>query len=260
MREGLIELRSVIKNYSNTIALNGIDLQVNPGEIYGILGPNGSGKTTMLKLIAAIIRPSSGNITVSGHDTIEETNYVKEITGYVPESPSLYESMTISEYLSFISSIRKVPEERASRREREFLKAFELTESASEYIGNLSFGTRQKVAIIGSLLHDPEIIILDEAMNGLDPRSSKILKDLLAKMAELGRTIIFSTHILEVAERLCTRLSILYKGKIADSGTFESLEKKYSEESGSLENLFLKVTGNQDLNPTVNSLLESMER
>ena len=252
----MIELVNITKAYSDKIALSGINLQVEQGQIYGILGPNGSGKTTMLKLISSIIKPTSGYIRVLGHDTVTENNVVKSITGYVPETPALYESMSIWEYLRFIASVRKVPTGQYEKRATEFLKAFELDETSSDYIGNLSFGTRQKVAIIAALIHDPQVIVLDEAMNGLDPRSSKILKDLLARIAERGKIIIFSTHIMEVAQRLCTRLSILYAGKIVDSGTFGELEKKHSE--GNLEDIFLKVTGSEDLDPTVNSLAESM--
>ena len=136
----------------------------------------------MLKLISSIIKPTSGYIRVLGHDTVTENNVVKSITGYVPETPALYESMSIWEYLRFIASVRKVPTGQYEKRATEFLKAFELDETSSDYIGNLSFGTRQKVAIIAALIHDPQVIVLDEAMNGLDPRSSKILKDLLAKV------------------------------------------------------------------------------
>jgi len=254
----VIELNNVTKAYADKIALSGISLKVEPGQIYGILGPNGSGKTTMLKLISSIIKPSSGRISVMGHDTVSENNFVKAIIGYVPETPALYESMSIREYLRFIASVRRVPREQYQKRSTEFLKAFELGDAYSDYIGNLSFGTRQKVAIIAALIHDPQVIVLDEAMNGLDPRSSKILKDLLARIAERGKIIIFSTHIMEVAQRLCTRLSILYAGKIVDSGTFSELEAKHSE--GTLEEIFLKVTGSEDLDPTVNSLAESMRQ
>ncbi|MFG1460648.1 MAG: ABC transporter ATP-binding protein [Thermoplasmataceae archaeon] len=254
----MIKLENVVKSYSGTVALSGINLNIEPGQIHGILGPNGSGKTTMLKLISAILRPTSGNVTVNDLNTVNDSARIKEIIGYVPETPALYESMSVMEYLDFIGSVRNVDREKFIRRGSEFIKAFELTGNAGEYIGNLSFGTRQKVAIIAALIHDPEIIVLDEAMNGLDPRSSKILKDLLVRMSRSGRTIVFSTHIMEVAQRVCTTISILYNGRIVDTGSFEELEKKYSSGAGNLEDVFLKMTGSQDLDPTVQALIQSL--
>lgn len=253
-----IEIIGVSKNYDTVRALDGVSLTIAPGQIYGILGPNGSGKTTLLKLICSIIKPSNGSIAVLGHDTVKEPNTVKAIVGYVPETPALYESMSIVEQLEFIAGIRGVEPEEYHKRVDEFLKAFELEDRASEFIGTLSFGNRQKVAIISALLHDPDVIILDEGMNGLDPRSSKILKSLLQAMAGRGKTIIFSTHILEIAQIVCTNISILYKGKIIDSGTYRELEKRYSSGVSSLEEVFLKLTGSSNLDPTVEALVKSL--
>ncbi len=255
----IIHLEKVSKHYDNVRALDGISLGIEPGQIYGILGPNGSGKTTMLKLICSIIKPTNGRISVLGHDTVQESNTVKSLVGYVPETPALYESMSIGEQLEFIAGIREVNPEDFARRSDEFLRAFELEDRANEFIGTLSFGNRQKVAIISALLHDPDVIILDEGMNGLDPRSSRILKSLLQAMAGRGKTVIFSTHILEIAQIVCTKISILYKGKIVDSGTYRDLEKRYSDGAASLEEVFLKMTGSSDLDPTVERLVHSLE-
>lgn len=253
-----INLEEVSKYYDAVKALDGVSLRIEPGQIYGILGPNGSGKTTMLKLVCSIIKPSRGTIDVLGHNTVREPNTVKAIVGYVPETPALYESMSITEQLEFIAGIRGVDPEEYAKRSDEFLKAFELEDKANEFIGTLSFGNRQKVAIISALLHDPDVIILDEGMNGLDPRSSKILKSLLQAMSGRGKTIIFSTHILEIAQIVCTEISILYRGKIVDSGTYRDLEKRYSDGVASLEEVFLKLTGSSDLDPTVEGLIRSL--
>lgn len=255
----IIDILAVSKYYDSVRALEDITLKIEPGQIYGILGPNGSGKTTLLKLICSIIKPTSGRVSVLGVDTVSNPNAVKSLVGYVPETPALYESLSVTEQLEFIAGIRGVQPDEYQKRSDEFLKAFELEDRSSEFIGTLSFGNRQKVAIISALLHDPQVIILDEGMNGLDPRSSKILKSLLQAMAAKGKTIIFSTHILEIAQVVCSTISILYRGRIVDSGTYRDLESRYSSGASSLEEVFLKLTGSADLDPTVDALVRSLE-
>lgn len=260
MAEKSITIKGLYKNYGNTRALDGVDLEVEPGEVFGILGPNGSGKTTLLRIICSVLEPTAGYVKVNAYNAIEDPISVKSIVGYVPETPILYESLTPVEFLGFIGSIRKIEPSILEDRIKRFSEAFEISDKMDNFIGSLSFGTKQKVAIISALIHDPEIIVLDEGMNGLDPRSAKILKNLLVDYARAGRTVIFSTHVLEVAQNVCSKLAIIYKGKIIDTGTLEELQGKSGSTQTNLEDLFLELTGDSDLGPVIDSLKETMNR
>lgn len=260
MEDSSIKIRGLFKNYGMVRALDGIDLDIQPGEIFGILGPNGSGKTTLLRIICSILEPTAGYVNVNGIDAIQEPLNIKSIVGYVPETPTLYESLTPTEFLGFIGSIRKVEPTVLAERIRRFAEAFEITDKMDTFIGSLSFGTKQKVAIISAFIHDPQIVVLDEGMNGLDPRSAKILKNLLVDYAGTGKTVIFSTHVLEVAENVCSRLSIIYRGNIVDTGTLDELRSRSGSTEDHLEDIFLKITGDSDLEPVISSLRETMNR
>ena len=256
MKELSIVVRSLFKSYGDVKALNGVDLEIEKGEIFGILGPNGSGKTTLLRILCSLLDYNFGYVNVSGKKVESNSFELKKTIGYVPETPVLYESLTPMEYLSFIGGVRRIKSDVLRRRIEGFASAFELGDLMNSLIGSLSFGTKQKVGIIGALLHDPSLIILDEAMNGLDPGSSRVLKDLLADYADQGKTIIFSTHILEVAEGVCTRLAIIYKGRIIDSGTPE--EFRIRSGGKRFEDIFLEETGRRDLKMVVRSIRDSM--
>ncbi len=260
MPEGSVSIKGLYKNYGDTHALNGVELEISPGEVFGILGPNGSGKTTLLRIICSILEPTAGYVRVDGVNAIEDPIAVKSIVGYVPETPTLYESLTPIEFLSFIGSIRKIDPTILEDRIRRFSEAFEIRDKLDNFIGSLSFGTKQKVAIIAALIHDPKIIVLDEGMNGLDPRSARILKNLLTDYAMAGRTVIFSTHVLEVAQNVCNRLAIIYKGKIVDTGTLEEMRSRSGSSESNLEDIFLNMTGDSDLGPVIDSLKETMNR
>jgi ABC-2 type transport system ATP-binding protein len=256
VKELSIVVRSLFKSYGDVKALNGVDLEIEKGEIFGILGPNGSGKTTLLRILCSLLDYNSGYVNVSGKKVESNSFELKKTIGYVPETPVLYESLTPMEYLSFIGGVRRIKSDVLRRRIEGFASAFELGDLMNSLIGSLSFGTKQKVGIIGALLHDPSLIILDEAMNGLDPGSSRVLKDLLADYADQGKTIIFSTHILEVAEGVCTRLAIIYKGRIIDSGTPEEFRTRSGGKR--FEDIFLEETGRRDLKMVVRSIRDSM--
>ncbi len=255
-----VSIRDLSKRYGTNTALSGIDLDIGAGQVFGILGPNGSGKTTILRIICSILSQTSGKVSVLGYDTILSRNEVKKRIGYVPETPLLYESLTPSEYFSFVASVRKMDQRTLADRVNNFAEAFGIDGFVNDLIGSLSFGTKQKVAIIGALLHDPEIIVLDEGMNGLDPRSAKILKDLLVDLAARGKTVIFSTHILEVAESVCDRIAILYQGTIVSVGTMKELRESSGNSETNLEDIFLKLTGNENIQEIVSSLKESLRR
>lgn len=260
MPDSSIVIQDLFKNYGDVRALDGIGLEIPGGQIFGILGPNGSGKTTLLKIITSILEPTSGIVRVNGISATEDPMKIKSIIGYVPETPTLYESLTPVEFLGFVGSIRKIKHEILSERITRFARAFEIEDKMNNFIGSLSFGTKQKVAIMSAFIHDPEIIILDEGMNGLDPRSAKILKNLLLDYVASGRTVIFSTHVLEVAESVCHRMAIIYKGRIVDVGTLRELRESAGEKDAKLEDIFLNVTGDSDLRPVIESLRETLNR
>lgn len=255
----VIEIKDLFKKYGDLYALNGLTVSIEPGQIFGILGPNGSGKTTLLRIISSLLDLTSGFVRVKNLDPTEDKVGVKKVIGYVPETPVLYESLTPSEYFSFVGKVRKIEDNILTRRISNFVSAFGIEEHMNDFIGALSFGTKQKVAIISAILHDPEILVLDEGMNGLDPRSARILKDLLVDFSERGKTIIFSTHIMEVAESVCHKIAILYNGKIVGIGTLKDLKESAGNTNSNLEDIFLKLTGDEDLSPIVNSLRESLK-
>lgn len=251
-----ITVAGVTKRFGPVTALDNISLTIEAGRVYGILGPNGSGKTTLLRLINSILLPEEGKILVGDLDTRLNPFEIKKRIGYVPETPALYESLTPKEYFSFIMAARRSDVARSTSRVEALIQAFGIRDLLHQYIGSLSFGNKQKVAIISALLHDPDIIIMDEGMNGLDPRSSRILKELLTDFASMGKTVLLSTHVLEVAQDLCESLFILYGGKIVAEGTMDDLNDG-SGESGSLEDIFLRKTGSHNIEDVLSSLRES---
>lgn len=255
-----VSARDVYKKYDDTYALNGVNLEIEPGIIFGLLGPNGSGKTTFLKIISGLLGRTSGSVEVMGIDPLVEPNNVKRITGYVPETPTLYESLSPREFFSFVASVRSIDPDIVEGRVENLVKAFGISENMDSFIGSLSFGTKQKVAIISSLIHDPDILVMDEGMNGLDPRSAKILKELLKDFASRGKTVIFSTHIMGVAESVCDTIAILYNGEIVSTGTMEELRKSSGSEERNLEEIFLMLTGNEDLEPLMQALKDSFKQ
>lgn len=249
----MIEVENLVKRFGSKVAVNGISFTVRNGEIYGLLGPNGSGKSTTMRVLAGITPPSEGRVLVEGIDVAENPLKVKKIVGYIPETPVLYESLTPMEFFSFVGSIRKVPRDELEDRVEKLVKAFGIEEYLGELIGTLSFGTQQKVSIIASLLHDPKVLVLDEAINGLDPKSARIMKELLNDFKKEGKSIVFSTHILAVAEVICDRIGIIYNGELIAEGTPEELKRFAHEES--LEDVFLKLTESQE---EVSSLVSAL--
>ena len=234
--------------------MDGLSLAVEQGEILGLLGPNGSGKSTTMKVIAGIIKQDSGLVSVNGIDAKTDSKDFKRIIGYVPESPPLYEFLTGLEYLDFMASMYGI--EPSVRRERiaHFLEAFQLTDKGNEAISGYSQGMKQKIAITAALIHRPRILILDECLNGLDPRSAKIVKDLLRNLAEEGTAILFSTHVLEIAESICDRVAIMDHGKAVAQGTVSEVRQIAGMAGSNLEDVFLKLTGTSDLREVVEAI------
>lgn len=227
--------------YGSFTAVDNISFTVEPGEIYGLLGPNGAGKTSTLKVLVGSLDMRSGKVEIFGRP-ISDEEVVKNQIGYVPEDVVLLDSLTPREFFEFIASVRRLGAEATNSRLEKLASAFQLRQNFDTPIAALSKGTKQKVAIVAALLHEPRLLILDEPLLGLDAFSSKVLKELINIHAKRGGAVIFSTHVMEVAEKLCSRVGIINKGKIVGEGTVESLRKLVKSAGGSLEDIFLKVT------------------
>ncbi len=240
----MIEIRGVSKSYNKgkVRAVDALDLVVNPGEIFGFLGPNGAGKTTTIKMIVGILRPDAGRILVEGRDNQAEPLACKELTAYVPDEPEIYERLTGLEYLNFMGDVYGVP--RAARVERigKWLDIFELARAVGDPIQTYSHGMRQKIVLIGALLVEPRVLVLDEPMVGLDPKSSHYLKEAMRAHCDRGGTLFFSTHVMEIAERLCDRIGIIHRGRLVAHGTMEELRARRAGGDTSLEDIFLELT------------------
>jgi ABC-2 type transport system ATP-binding protein len=239
--QSAVTVENLTINYGSFTAVDDLSLSVRTGDIYGLLGPNGAGKTSTIKVLVGILEPKQGKIKIYG-TSIEEETVAKSHIGYVPEEVVLLDSLTPREFFEFVTSIRNIKAETANPRLERFTTAFELKQYFDTPIAALSMGNKQKVAIIAALLHDPQLLVLDEPLVGLDARSSKILKELITYHARKGGAVIFSTHVMEVAEKLCTRVGIINKGKLVSEGTVEDLRKLVKTAGGSLEDIFLKVT------------------
>ena len=251
-----VDLKGVAKWYSEILAVDNVDLNVKPGEIFGLLGPNGSGKTTTLKMLLGLVQPDGGSVQVLGIDVQKDPVAVKRLVGYVPESPRLYEFLTGIEYLDFIGDIYGMKTEEKSERIKEYLKALELEGREGDMISSYSEGMKQKVALISAFLHRPKLLILDEPLGGLDPRSARIVKDLLHELKAQGVTTLMSTHVLEIAQALCDRIAIMYRGRLLALGTMDELRQRASMPDSGLEDIFLKLTGTGDIRAVVEELLK----
>ncbi len=240
----MIDFEHVSKSYNNGAikAVDDLTLTVQSGEIFGFLGPNGAGKTTTIKMIVGLLSADQGTITVDGLDVRKDALRVKGITTYVPDYPSVYERLTGLEYLNFIGDVYGVP--RAQRLERigKWLELFELQSAVTNPIQSYSHGMKQKIVLTAALLPAPHVMVLDEPLVGLDPRAAHALKDLMREHCDSGRTLFFSTHIMEVAERLCDRVGIINKGRLVACGTLEEL-RRADRGHESLESIFLQLTG-----------------
>jgi ABC-2 type transport system ATP-binding protein len=241
-----IKVDRLVKNYGDKPAVRGLSFEVRPGEIYGLLGPNGAGKSTTLKIVTGLLDSTEGNVSVFGLSPVDDAIRVKSMLGYVPETVQLYDSLSIREFLQFVASIRRMDPQTANMRARELIRAFDLEKYFDTPAMALSAGTKQKIAVISALMHNPPLLILDEPMTGLDVRSSKILKDHLTFHIKRNGAILFSTHIMEVAEHICTRVGIINQGRLVAEGTVSELRDLVHEAGASLEDIFLHVTAEEE--------------
>lgn len=238
----MLEVKNFTKKYNNgKLAVDNISFSVNDGEIFGFLGPNGAGKSTTIKAIVGLIKKSSGEINIDGIRLEDDPILYKNKFSYLADNPDLFDKFTGVEYINFISDIYGIDEKTRDERLNTYLDYFDIRQAMADLISSYSHGMKQKLAIISSLIHDPDLLILDEPMVGLDPKSSFNLKKIMRERKERGKMVFFSTHVMEVAENICDRIAIISKGKIVAQGSLDEIRKNL-DENKSLEELFLELT------------------
>ncbi len=251
-----LAVSNLVKRYGYVTALGGVSLDIAPGEVRGLLGPNGSGKSTLLKICVGLLKPTSGNVRVLGVDVERDSMSVKRAVGYVPETPRLYEFLTGTEYLDFVGDVRGLGLDEKKTRIKRFIDSLDLEGKEGHLISSYSQGMKQKIAIMGALLHRPRFLVLDEPLNGLDPKSARVVKELLHELAREGVSTIFSTHVLEIAEAICNSITILQNGYVIAEGSPDDLRKKAGLPGSGLEDVFMKLTGTNDVAEIVRALVQ----
>lgn len=239
----MIQLSNLTKRYGKFTAVDQISLEIPSGTLYGLLGPNGAGKTTTMRMIAGILRPTSGSVTVAGYDIVSQPMQAKQRLGFIPDRPFVYDKLTGAEFLRFVAGLYGQSGPEIERRLDELLELFELAPWKHELTESYSHGMRQKLIISSAMVHRPDVIVVDEPMVGLDPKSARLLKDLFRGFVERGGTVLMSTHTLEIAEVMCDRIGIVFGGKITAAGTMAEIREQTAAGDASLEDIFLKLTG-----------------
>jgi ABC-2 type transport system ATP-binding protein len=239
----LIETRNLVKKFGDKVAVNDVTFEVHAGEVFGFLGPNGAGKTTTIKIIAGLLQPTSGSVRVAGYDVQAQPLEAKAASGYVPDTPNLYAKLTGRELLRFVGDLYNLDRAQVVRRIDELLRVLDLSAAADDTVDSYSHGMQQKASLAAALMHDPKVLVLDEPTVGLDPKSARLIKDILRQMAERGAAVFLSTHILEIAERMCDRIGIINNGVLIASGTMSELRSLGKSGETSLEDIFLSLTG-----------------
>lgn len=246
--EKMLEFKNVYKSYvANKNVIDNLNMTIKDGEIFGFLGPNGAGKTTTIKMLTGILKPTEGEILIENKNIENEPIEAKKNLGYVPDSPDIFLNLTGYEYLNFISDVYNISKKDRKNKIEKISDEFEMREFLHDKIFSYSHGMRQKIILIGVLLHEPKNWILDEPMTGLDPKASHILKEKMREHASKGNTVFFSTHILEIAEKICDRIAIINSGKIVTLGSVNEIKEKFNADK-SLENIFLEITENEENN------------
>src|SRR5437588_10748585 len=253
-----VEARHLVKRYVVVRAVQDVSVQVPRGEIFGFLGANGAGKTTTLRMLCGLIRPTAGTALIEGFDIFAQPMEAKARLGYLDEEPFVHPHLTGREFLNYVADLYRMPsgQVRQQRMDR-LLGLFDLAQKDGELIGGYSHGMRQKIGLASLLIREPSVLLLDEPTNGLDPRSARLVKDLLEELAARGTTVLLSTHILEVAQALCRRIAIIDRGHIVAIGTMDELRVQAGSEAANLEDLFLKLTAGPESREMIERLLES---
>jgi len=243
----MIAIHDLVKQYGAFTAVNGVTLEVGSGEIHGFLGPNGAGKTTTIRMVAGLLKPTSGRIAVNGHDLLVEPELAKASLGFIPDRPFLYEKLTAGEFLRFHGGLYGLNGVETSGRVHEMLELFELRRWENELVESFSHGMKQRLVMCAAFLHRPQAVLVDEPMVGLDPRGARLIKDVFRRMSARGVAILMSTHTLEVAEEMCDRISIILQGKIIARGTVAEVRAMAGNPDDQLTSVFLKLTGGSGL-------------
>ena len=250
----MIETLGLTKNFDKVLAVENLNIKVSAGEIYGFLGPNGAGKTTTIRMITGLLKPTKGTALIDGFDVLKKSIEAKSRIGLIPDTPNVYKKLTGREFLYFISDIYDIPRKTARKKMEDLFDMLSLRDKSDELIESYSHGMQQKIVIMAALIHDPSVLILDEPTVGLDPKSAKLVKDLLRALAKKGKTILMSTHILEIAEKMCDRVGIINNGELIAEGTIKELKEKSEDKKTNLEDLFLELTGGEDARDLVKFL------
>ncbi len=238
----LIDAQHLVKKFGDKIAIADVSFQVCGGEIFGFLGPNGAGKTTTIKILVGLLQPTSGTARVGGNDVLASPVKAKAASGYVPDEPNLYGKLSGRELLTFVGDLYDLNRPQIARRTDELLHMFGLDEAADDLVESYSHGMQQKISLAAALIHDPKVLILDEPTVGLDPKSARLIKDILRQLADRGAAIMLSTHIMEIAERMCDRIGIINQGKLVAVGTMDDM-RSMGQGKTDLEDIFLQLTG-----------------
>lgn len=238
----MLELRDVWKRYGQKWAVRGVSLEVKGGEIFGFLGPNGAGKTTTIKMITGLTLPTKGTVTIGGHDVVSEPIAAKRLLGYVPDRPYAYEKLRGRELLEFVAGLYDMDGDLVARRAAELLAMFNLTVAAEDLVENYSHGMKQKLVLASALLHEPRLLVVDEPMVGLDPKGARQIRQILRGIAAEGRVVFLSTHSLDLAEDICTRIGIVKAGQIVALGTRDELRAQSKRPESKLEEIFMELT------------------
>jgi ABC-2 type transport system ATP-binding protein len=253
----MLEVKNLTKRFRGLTAVDNVSFHIRPGEILGYLGPNGSGKSTTVKIITGLLEPSEGEVLLHGRTLVDDPIAFKARLGYVPEEPYLYTHLSGAEYLIFIARLRSIPYQTALTRAAELLRLFQLHDARNSPMATYSKGMRQRVLLAAALLHDPELLILDEPFSGLDVNAALLLRGLLEVFAAEGKMILFSSHVLEVVEKVCSRVVILYKGKVVLQDTIENVKASLNPD---LQQVFAQVTHQQDYAPVAQAILAAVRK
>ncbi len=243
--ETALSIQGLRKQFGGKTAVDSLDLEIPAGQFHALLGPNGAGKTTTLRIVAGLLKADSGSVSVFGHEVNIDATAAKQIMAFLPDDPLLYGKLNALEYLEFVAGLWQIDATLAASRAEDLLKWLDLWDHASEYAEGYSRGMRQKLALAGALIHEPKLLILDEPLTGLDAHAAKSVKDMLVDYVKRGNTVVLTTHILEIAERLAERISIIQKGRIVAQGTLEELRARMGsagQQGATLEDVFLNLT------------------
>ncbi len=242
----MIQLINLTKHYGKVAAVDGLSVSVPKGQIFGFLGPNGAGKTTTIRVMMGILKATSGQVLLDGHDVVTEAQAAKAIAGFIPDRPFIYEKLSGSEFLEFVGKLHRLDSQRLRCRIAELLEHLELIHWKDELVESYSHGMKQRLVVCAALIHQPRILVVDEPMVGMDPKGARTIKDLFCSLSKSGTTIFLSTHSISVAEEICHRIGIIQKGRLIACGTMNELHERAAGRHGNLESVFLELTREQE--------------